>query len=75
MPGPKLDAKGQPVMTNGVAVMVDVPQVDAKGAPIMTNVPVMVDAKVDTQPIPVGAGGMRSRPSSSSSPTAAAGIT
>ena len=52
---PKLDAKGQPVMTNGVAVMVDVPQVDAKGAPIMTNVPVMVDAKVDTQPIPVGA--------------------
>ena len=51
---PKLDAKGQPVMANGVAVMVDTPQVDAKGAPIMTNVPVMVDAKVDTQPIPVG---------------------
>jgi K+-transporting ATPase ATPase A chain len=51
---PKLDAAGKPVMLNGAAVMVDVPQVDAKGAPIMTNVPVMVDAKVDTQPIPVG---------------------
>ena len=51
---PKLDAKGQPVMTNGVAAMVDVPQVDAKGARIMTNVPVMVDAKVETQPIPLG---------------------
>lgn len=51
---PKLDAKGQPLMTNGVAVMVDVPQVDAKGAPIMTNVPVMVDTKVATQPIPLG---------------------
>ncbi len=50
----KLDAKGQPVLTNGVAVMVDTPQVDAKGAPIMTNVPVMVDAKVATQPIPIG---------------------
>jgi K+-transporting ATPase ATPase A chain len=51
---PKLDAKGQPVLSNGVAVMVDTPQFDAKHAPIMTNVPVMVDAKVDTQPIPVG---------------------
>ncbi|HUD82047.1 MAG TPA: potassium-transporting ATPase subunit KdpA, partial [Candidatus Saccharimonadales bacterium] len=51
---PKLDAAGKPVMANGVAVMLDVPQVDAKGAPIMTNVPVMVDAKVDTQPIPLG---------------------
>ncbi|MGA2175090.1 MAG: potassium-transporting ATPase subunit KdpA [Verrucomicrobiota bacterium] len=51
---PKLDAAGKPVLANGVAVMVDVPQVDAKGAPIMTNVPVMVDAKVDTQPIPLG---------------------
>ena len=51
---PKLDDKGQPVTTNGAAVMVDVPQVDAKGAPIMTNVPVMVDAKVATQPIPLG---------------------
>ncbi len=51
---PKLDEKGQPVMTNGVAVMVDVPQVDAKGAPLMTNVAVMVDAKVETQPIPLG---------------------
>ena len=51
---PKLDDKGQPVTTNGAAVMVDVPQVDAKGAPIMPNVPVMVDAKVATQPIPLG---------------------
>jgi K+-transporting ATPase ATPase A chain len=51
---PKLDEKGKPVMTNGVAVTVDVPQVDAKGAPIMTNAPVMVDAKVATQPIPLG---------------------
>jgi K+-transporting ATPase ATPase A chain len=51
---PKLDSAGKPVMLNGAAVMMDVPQVDAKGAPIMTNVPVMVDAKVDTQPIPLG---------------------
>ncbi|MGP8201322.1 MAG: potassium-transporting ATPase subunit KdpA [Limisphaerales bacterium] len=51
---PKLDAKGVPMTNNGAAVMVDTPQVDAKGAPIMTNVPVMVDAKVTTQPIPVG---------------------
>src|SRR6266478_5873850 len=51
---PKLDEKGQPVTTNGVAVRVDVPQMDAKGAPIMTNAPVMVDAKVETQSIPVG---------------------
>ena len=51
---PKLDAKGQPVLSNGVAVMVNAPQLDAKGAAIMTNAPVMVDAKVATQPIPVG---------------------
>lgn len=51
---PKLDAAGKQIMANGAPVMVDVPQVDAKGAPIMTNVPVMVDAKVDTQPIPIG---------------------
>lgn len=51
---PKLDAKGQPVLNNGAPVMMDKPQFDAKGAPIMTNVPVMVDAKVTTQPIPVG---------------------
>jgi len=51
---PKLDAKGQPVMSNSVAVMVDTPQVDAKGAPIMTNVPVMVDQKVEEQTIPQG---------------------
>jgi len=53
--GPKLDASGKQVMENGAIVMVDVPQVDAKGAPIMTNAPVMVDAKVETQPIPLGA--------------------
>jgi potassium-transporting ATPase potassium-binding subunit len=51
---PKLDSAGKPLMTNGVAVMVDVAQVDAKGAAIMTNVPVMMDSKVDTQQIPVG---------------------
>jgi K+-transporting ATPase ATPase A chain len=51
---PKLDASGKPVLANGAPVMVDTLQVDAKGAPIMTNVPVMVDAKVDTQPIPLG---------------------
>jgi K+-transporting ATPase ATPase A chain len=51
---PKLDEKGQQVVSNGAPVMVGVPQVDAKGAPIMTNVPVMVDAKVATQSIPLG---------------------
>ncbi len=51
---PKLDAKGQPMLTNGQPVMVDVPQMDAKGQPLMTNVPVMVNANVDTQAIPVG---------------------
>ncbi|HWC59863.1 MAG TPA: potassium-transporting ATPase subunit KdpA [Verrucomicrobiae bacterium] len=53
--GPKLDVNGKQVMENGAVVMVDIPQVDAKGAPIMTNAPVMVDAKVETQPIPLGA--------------------
>jgi K+-transporting ATPase ATPase A chain len=51
---PKLDAKGQAVMASGAAVTVDSPQFDAKGAPIMTNVPVMVNANVTTQAIPVG---------------------
>jgi len=51
---PKLDDKGQPLTNNGVAVMVDVPQKDAKGAVIMTNVPVMVNANVNTQAIPIG---------------------
>lgn len=51
---PKLDAKGQQILSNGAPIMVDTPQVDAKGAPIMTNVPVMVDAKVAAQPIPLG---------------------
>ncbi len=50
----KLDDKGQPVMTNGAAVMVDVPKKDDQGQVIMTNVPVMADAKVDSQAIPVG---------------------
>jgi len=52
---PKLDATGKQILTNGSPVMMDVPQVDAKGAAIMTNVPVMVDFKVVSQPIPVGA--------------------
>ncbi len=52
---PKMDAAGKPVMANDAPVMVDTPQVDTKGAPIMTNMPVMVDAKVETQPIPIGA--------------------
>jgi K+-transporting ATPase ATPase A chain len=51
---PQLDAKGQQVMSNGVAVMVDTPQFDAKGAPIMTNVAVMTNVMVASQPIPVG---------------------
>ena len=51
---PKLDAKGQPVLTNGVVVMMDVPQLDAKGQPLMTNQPVMVNANVNTQAIPIG---------------------
>jgi K+-transporting ATPase ATPase A chain len=41
-------------MTNGVAVMVDVPQLDAKGQPVMTNVAVMVDQKVEEQTIVQG---------------------
>jgi K+-transporting ATPase ATPase A chain len=51
---PKLDEKGQPVMTNGVAMMVDVPKLDEKGLPVLTNVPVMVDQKVDEQSIVQG---------------------
>ncbi len=51
---PKLDAAGKPVLANGAPVMVDMPQVDAKGLPIMTNAPVMVDAKVESQVIPIG---------------------
>jgi K+-transporting ATPase ATPase A chain len=41
-------------MTNGVAVMMDVPQLDAKGQPVMTNVAVMVDQKVEAQSIAQG---------------------
>ena len=51
---PKLDEKGQPVMTNGVAMMVDVPKLDEKGQPVMTNVPVMVDQQVTEQAIVQG---------------------
>jgi K+-transporting ATPase ATPase A chain len=51
---PKLDQKGHPLMTNGVAVMMDVPQLDAKGQPVMTNVAVMVDQKVEEQSIAQG---------------------
>jgi len=51
---PKLDAKGQPVLTNGAAVMVDVPKLDEKGQPVMTNMPVMVDQKVEEQVIAQG---------------------
>jgi len=42
------------VMTNGVAVMVEVPQLDAKGQPVMTNMPVIVDQKVEEQAIVQG---------------------
>jgi len=42
------------MLTNGVAVMMDVPQLDAKGQPVMTNVAVMVDQKVEEQSIVQG---------------------
>src|SRR6266478_3862527 len=51
---PKLDAKGQAVLTNGIAVMIDVPKLDEKGQPMMTNTPVMVDQKVEEQMIVQG---------------------
>ncbi len=51
---PRLDGKGKPVMTNGVAMMVDVPKLDEKGQPVMTNMPVMVDQKVEEQTIAQG---------------------
>jgi K+-transporting ATPase ATPase A chain len=51
---PRLDAAGKPLMTNGVAVMMDVPKLDEKGQPVMTNMPVMVDQKVEEQVIPQG---------------------
>jgi potassium-transporting ATPase potassium-binding subunit len=50
----KLDDKGVPMTNSGVAVMVDVPQKDTNGAVLMTNVPVMVNAKVESQSIPIG---------------------
>src|ERR1700728_24026 len=49
-----MDAKGYTVMSNGVAMMVDVPKLDEKGQPVMTNMPVMVDQKVEEQTIPQG---------------------
>lgn len=51
---PKLDAAKQPVMTNGVAELIDVPKLDDKGQAVMTNVPVMVDQKVEEQVIAQG---------------------
>ena len=51
---PKLDTAKQPVMTNGVAELIDVPKLDEKGQPVMTNVPVMVDQKVEEQVIAQG---------------------
>ncbi len=51
---PKLDAKGLPMLNNGVPVMMDVAKLDDKGQPVMTNMPVMVDQKVEEQLIPQG---------------------
>jgi potassium-transporting ATPase potassium-binding subunit len=48
---PKLDAAGQPVMTN---VPVAPAALDAAGKPLMTNAPVMVDQVVDEQVIAQG---------------------
>jgi K+-transporting ATPase ATPase A chain len=42
------------VLTNGVAVMMDVPKLDAKGQPLTTNVPVMVAQRVEEQVISQG---------------------
>jgi K+-transporting ATPase ATPase A chain len=42
------------MLTNGVAVMMDVPKLDDKGQPVMTNMPVMVDQKVEEQTIVQG---------------------
>src|ERR1035441_7762770 len=50
----KLDDKGQPVLTNCVAMMGDVPRLDEKGQPVMTNMAVMVDQKVEEQVIVQG---------------------
>jgi potassium-transporting ATPase potassium-binding subunit len=53
---PKLDASGKPVLDDkGQPVMVDVPKLDDKGQPVTTTQPVMVDNRVDTQTIPIGA--------------------
>src|SRR5450759_4909603 len=41
-------------MTNGVAMMVDVPKLDEKGQPAMTNMALMVDQKVEEQAIVQG---------------------
>jgi K+-transporting ATPase ATPase A chain len=53
---PKLDASGKAVLDDkGQPVMVDVPKLDDKGQPVTTAQPVMVDNRVDTQTIPLGA--------------------
>jgi len=53
---PKLDASGKAVLDDkGQSVMADVPKLDDKGQPVMTDQPVMVDNRVDTQTIPLGA--------------------
>jgi potassium-transporting ATPase potassium-binding subunit len=51
---PQLDAKGQPLMINGVAVTKEVPQLDEKGQAMTTNIAVMVGQKVETQSIVQG---------------------
>jgi K+-transporting ATPase ATPase A chain len=52
---PKTDDKGNPVTTS-VAKVDDKgkPVVGTDGKPVMVDQPVMVDAKVETQPLPVG---------------------
>jgi K+-transporting ATPase ATPase A chain len=51
---PLLDAKGQPVLSNGVAVTVTTASLNGKGQPLTTNMPVMVNQLVETQSLPVG---------------------
>jgi K+-transporting ATPase ATPase A chain len=51
---PKLDDKGQAVLSNGAPVMADVAKLDDKGQPVTTNIAVMVDQKVETQSIVQG---------------------
>ncbi|MDB6129850.1 MAG: K+-transporting ATPase, KdpA [Verrucomicrobiales bacterium] len=51
---PRVDSNGKALMTNGMAMMMEVPLLDAKGQVVMTNMPVMVDQKVETQTIVQG---------------------